>query len=112
MATFPKKNRPALGAIFLFLLSAAPAGAATTPDIHQLQADFRKLGFGMFIHFNMGTYHEKEWVEPGRDPASFNPAKLDCGQWADAADSAGMKYAVLTTKHHDGFCLWDSQTTT
>jgi alpha-L-fucosidase len=80
--------------------------------IEPLRADFLKLRFGMFIHFNMGTFHEKEWVDPGRDPSSFHPAKLDCVQWADAARSAGMKYAVLTTKHHDGFCLWDSQTTT
>lgn len=72
---------------------------------------FMRLGFGMFIHFNMGTFHEKEWVEPGQDPKSFNPQHLDCRQWARAAKSAGIKYAVLTTKHHDGFCLWDSRVT-
>lgn len=77
----------------------------------ELRADFLKLKFGMFIHFNMGTYHEIEWVKPGQDPMGFNPSKLDCGQWADAAKSANMKYAVLTAKHHDGFCLWDSETT-
>lgn len=93
-------------------------GIATLPPcpaaepLEALREDFLKLRFGMFIHFNMGTYHEKEWVDPGREPSSFHPAKLDCGQWADAAKSAGMKYAVLTTKHHDGFCLWDSKTTT
>ena len=95
-------------------LMAAYAAESPVPapkPLEELRADFTKLRFGMFIHFNMGTFHEKEWVEPGRDPASFNPAKLDCGQWADAAKSAGMKYAVLTTKHHDGFCLWDSKTT-
>jgi len=80
-------------------------------NLKKLRKEFNELKFGMFIHFNMGTFHEKEWVEPGRDPLSFNPAKLDCNQWADAARSAHMKYAVLTTKHHDGFCLWDSKTT-
>jgi len=70
-----------------------------------------ELKFGMFIHFNMGTYYEIEWVKPGKDPMSFNPLKLDIGQWADAAKSAKMNYAVLTTKHHDGFCLWDSEIT-
>jgi Alpha-L-fucosidase len=64
--------------------------------------------FGMFIHFNMATYHDMEWVDPGQDPASFNPVDLDCGQWADAAAAAGMTFAVLTAKHHDGFCLWPS----
>lgn len=81
-------------------------------NIEKLRMDFNKMEFGMFIHFNMGTFHEKEWVEPGQDPMSFNPVDLDCKQWAKAARSAGMKYAVLTTKHHDGFCLWDSETTT
>ncbi|MDP4186469.1 MAG: alpha-L-fucosidase [Bacteroidota bacterium] len=85
---------------------------AQSQSLEKLRKDFLKLKFGMFIHFNMGTFHEKEWVEPGQDPMSFNPAKLDCNQWADAAKSAHMKYAVLTVKHHDGFCLWDSKTTT
>lgn len=80
-------------------------------NTEELRKSFMDLKFGMFIHFNMGTYHEKEWVDPGQDPASFNPVRLDCNQWARGAKSAGMKYAVLTTKHHDGFCLWDSQVT-
>jgi alpha-L-fucosidase len=85
--------------------------ATNAQKLEKLRTDFTKLKFGMFIHFNMGTFHEKEWVDPGQDPMSFNPAKLDCRQWAKAAKSAGMKYAVLTTKHHDGFCLWDSKVT-
>ncbi|MCF8714721.1 alpha-L-fucosidase [Joostella atrarenae] len=80
-------------------------------SLEKLREEFIKLKFGMFIHFNMGTYYEIEWVDSGKDPASFNPKKLDAGQWADAAKSAKMKYAVLTTKHHDGFCLWDTETT-
>ncbi|MDR0844524.1 MAG: alpha-L-fucosidase [Tannerella sp.] len=84
---------------------------SSTETKDELRNEFLKLQFGMFIHFNMGTYYEIEWVEPGKDPMTFNPAKLDIGQWADAAKSAGMKYAVLTTKHHDGFCLWDSRAT-
>lgn len=67
--------------------------------------------FGMFLHFNMGTFHDAEWVDPDQDPMSFNPTELDCGQWADAAKAAGMRFAVLTTKHHDGFCLWPSKYT-
>jgi len=94
-----------LSFILLFAVSS------NAQNLEKLRKDFTKLKFGMFIHFNMGTYHEKEWVDPGQDPLSFNPAKLDCNQWAKAAKSAGMKYAVLTTKHHDGFCLWDSKVT-
>lgn len=96
----------------VLLMLSMPFLAANSQSLEKQRKDYLKLKFGMFIHFNMGTYHEKEWVEPGQDPKSFNPAKLDCGQWADAAKSAHMKYAVLTTKHHDGFCLWDSKTTT
>ena len=79
---------------------------------YSLQKRFVDWRFGMFIHFNMGTYHDAEWVEPFQDPLSFNPSELDCGQWADAAKAAGMKFAVLTAKHHDGFCLWPSKYTT
>jgi alpha-L-fucosidase len=91
--------------------SGKSSGEGVTRSKEELRKEFLKLQFGMFIHFNMGTYYEVEWVEPGKDPMTFNPTKLDIGQWADAAQSAGMKYAVLTTKHHDGFCLWDSQVT-
>ncbi len=73
--------------------------------------DFLNLKFGMFIHYNMGTYHAEQWAYPFHDPRSFTPSKLDCNQWAAAAKSAGMRYGVLTAKHHDGFCLWDSKTT-
>ena len=73
--------------------------------------DFLNLKFGMFIHYNMGTYTAEQWAYPFHDPKEFKPSKLDCSQWAKAAKSAGMKYAVFTTKHHDGFCLWDSKVT-
>ena len=70
--------------------------------------DFLDLRFGMFIHYNMATYHQEQWAYPFHDPKSFKPVKLDCKQWAQGAKSAGMKYAVFTAKHHDGFCLWDT----
>ena len=70
--------------------------------------DFLDLRFGMFIHYNMGTYHQEQWAYPFHDPKSFKPTQIDCAQWAAAAKSAGMKYAVFTTKHHDGFSLWNT----
>jgi alpha-L-fucosidase len=76
-----------------------------------LQRRFTDWRFGMFLHFNMGTFHDAEWVDPNQDPLSFAPSDLDCGQWADAAKAAGMRFAVLTVKHHDGFCLWPSKHT-
>jgi alpha-L-fucosidase len=78
-----------------------------------LQEDFRKLEFGMFIHYNMATYKGVQWVSGYHNPADFNPGgTVDTDAWADAAVSAGMKYGVLTAKHVAGFCLWDSEHTT
>ena len=65
----------------------------------------------MFIHFGIRTATGGAWGEANQDVAAFNPVHLDCGQWADAAVSANMTFGILTTKHHDGFCLWDSKTT-
>lgn len=98
-------------------LAAAAAMPATASADHSLgnryalQKRFVDWRFGMFLHFNMGTFHDQEWVNPNQDPMSFNPTELDCGQWADAAVAAGMRFAVLTAKHHDGFCLWPSRYT-
>jgi alpha-L-fucosidase len=87
---------------------------AAERSVAQLQEDFRKLEFGMFIHYNLATYKGVEWVAGYHSPADFNPGvdTIDTDAWADAAASAGMKYAVLTAKHVGGFCLWDSKYTT
>ncbi|HEY9261842.1 alpha-L-fucosidase [Chitinophaga sp.] len=98
----------------IFLCVHALVGYAQTSqqkDLHQLQSDFVDLRFGVMMHFNMGTFTDEEWANPDHDPQLFNPAKLDCNQWADACKAAGMTYGILTTKHHDGFCLWDSKYT-
>lgn len=79
--------------------------------LYKQKSDFTDLRFGVMLHFNMGTFTDEEWAKPNQDPKTFNPAGLDCNQWADACKAAGMKYAILTTKHHDGFCLWDSKYT-
>jgi len=86
---------------------------STRKSVKQLQDEFLKLKFGMFIHFNLETYKGVQWVSGYHSPADFNPGgKVDTDAWADAAVSAGMKYAVLTAKHVSGFCLWDSKYTT
>jgi len=86
---------------------------AAKKSVRQLQADFRKLKFGMFLHYNMATYKGVQWVAGYHSPADFNPGgEVDTDAWADAAVSAGMKYGVLTAKHVAGFCLWDSKYTT
>jgi len=108
----------AVGAAALAAVSAAraedKAGAEASKSVNQLQEDFLKLKFGMFIHYNMATYKGVQWVAGYHSPADFNPGveSIDTDAWADAAVSAGMKYGVLTAKHVAGFCLWDSKYTT
>jgi alpha-L-fucosidase len=77
-------------------------------------SEFLKLKFGMFIHYNMATYQNTQWVDGYPDPSEFDPGveTIDTDAWAEAAVAAGMKYAVLTAKHVGGFCLWDSKYTT
>jgi alpha-L-fucosidase len=89
--------------------AATNAAAASLTD---RQRDFMAWRFGMFIHFNLGTFADLDWAGGYEDPALFNPRKLDCGQWADAAREAGMTYLVLTVKHTEGIALYHSAWTT
>jgi alpha-L-fucosidase len=101
--------------IFLYLLVVQAKGQiASQPDsiLDKKQKEFANWKYGMFIHFNMGTFVDKEWATGYEDPLLFNPSKLDCRQWAKVIKSAGMNYAVLTVKHTGGWCLWNSKYTT
>ena len=94
------------GAMSLFGESIEPSHKENS-----CQKRMRDRGYGMFIHFGMNTYNGLEWSE-GKDPASlYNPTELDCEQWVKTARDAGFRYVLLVTKHHDGFCLWDSAVT-
>lgn len=84
---------------------------AQDKSLHQSQQEFVDLRFGMFIHFNMPTFFNEDWPDPDAPSNLFNPTKMDCKQWAKAAKSAKMTYGCLTTKHHSGFCIWDTKTT-
>jgi alpha-L-fucosidase len=75
------------------------------------QKDFMDLKFGMFIHFGINTYYDREWSEGDLDPVLYNPTELDTDQWCKVASKAGMKYVVFGTKHHDGFCNFITQHT-
>jgi alpha-L-fucosidase len=100
--------------VFLFaslLICYAFVSGAQTKNLEQLQQEFVDLRFGMFIHYNIPTYMTEDWADPDASPSIFDPAKLDCSQWAKAAKSANMTYGCLTAKHHSGFCIWDTKTT-
>lgn len=66
------------------------------------------LGYGMFLHFGPNTFTGEGWGTGTFPAREFDPRRLNTDQWAEAAAEAGMRYAVLTAKHHDGFCLWPS----
>ena len=91
--------------------SGAQAADRDPASKEKLREAFLEWRFGMFIHFNMATFHEVEWANGYEPQSSFQPDQLNCEQWAVAAVSAGMQYAVLTVKHTGGWCLWNSQTT-
>ncbi|HEX6684576.1 MAG TPA: alpha-L-fucosidase [Candidatus Limnocylindrales bacterium] len=75
------------------------------------QLAWQEAGFGLFLHFGPNTFHGLEWSDGTLDPATFDPTGLDARQWVRVAMDAGAGYVVLTAKHHDGFCLWQTDTT-
>lgn len=82
---------------------------------------WQDLRFGMFIHWGPVSLTAKEigWSRGAQTPIEvydnlykqFNPVQFNADEWVSIAKAAGMKYMVLTTKHHDGFCLWDTKFT-
>lgn len=101
------KKCPLLILSLFFILS----GYSQVKSLPDLQQEFINLRFGMFIHFNIPTFMSDDWADPDASPSIFNPRKLDCNQWAKTAKEANMTYGCLTTKHHSGFCIWDTKTT-
>lgn len=118
-------RRPRLAPLLLPVLLAAAAAAAQegyVPSAENLKARawFQEARFGLFIHWGVyAVAGEGEWVmhqkritvpEYERDfPPAFNPVKFDPAAWVRMAKDAGMKYITITSKHHDGFAMYDSK---
>ncbi|MBQ8575495.1 MAG: alpha-L-fucosidase [Clostridia bacterium] len=84
---------------------------ALSPAPNDRQAEWLRREKSVFFHFGMNTFTNMEWGDGTESPATFKPDCLDCRQWIKAVKDAGFKAAILTAKHHDGFCLWPSKYT-
>ena len=97
--------------------AAARAGRRLTepaarPTPSPAQLAWQRDELAMFLHFGVNTFTDREWGDGREDEAIFAPTRLDARAWARAARDAGFRAMILTAKHHDGFCLWPTATTT
>ncbi|MBO4606415.1 MAG: alpha-L-fucosidase [Prevotella sp.] len=84
--------------------SPNPFGAVPT----DAQLEWQRMEINMFCHFGPNTFTGAEWGSGEESKEVFAPTDLNCRQWVDVAEAAGIKGIILTAKHHDGFCLWPS----
>ena len=75
------------------------------------QLEWQQMELTAFLHFGVNTFTGREWGDGTEGPNIFNPTALDCEQWVRTLKDAGFKMALITAKHHDGFCLWPTKTT-
>jgi alpha-L-fucosidase len=75
------------------------------------QLAWQRDELALFLHFGVNTFTDREWGDGTEDPRIFDPAALDTRQWTRAAKAGGFRTLILTAKHHDGFCLWPTETT-
>ena len=87
----------------------APAPYGPVPSERQLR--WHEIETFSLIHYSLNTYTDREWGYGEEDPALLNPAKLDAAQVVAALKRGGMNGVILVAKHHDGFCLWPTDTT-
>jgi alpha-L-fucosidase len=104
--------------ILAVLLIASGCGTRSKTDyLFKIDDDLRAsqirdMKFGMFICWSFSTFSGREWTTTlDKDASYFKATGVDTDQWCEVAKDAGMSYILFLTKHHDGFCLWDTKTT-
>lgn len=131
-----KRNKRQASQIPGFLIAALSIGLIVAPEFIRAQGQagyqpsptnlaartwFQDARFGLFVHWGVySVLGEGEWVmnekkmpisEYEKLPPQFNPTEFDAAEWVALAKSAGMKYITITSKHHDGFAMFDSKLT-
>lgn len=101
----------------IFIASCSSSKKAVVDELQPTEGQKAMIDrkYGLFLHYGINTYLNAEWSD-GTAPASTYTPPADIGEkaagWVEMAKNAGMRSIVLITKHHDGFCLWDSEYTT
>ncbi|VXB89118.1 alpha-L-fucosidase [Maribacter litoralis] len=110
---------------FIFILVfTASSVFSQLKNNNQLEEDFMDMGFGIFVHWSidsqLGSVISHSLVGASDEyvnryfnelPKTFYPDKFDADEWARLFKISGAEYVVFTTKHHNGFCMWDTDTT-
>lgn len=104
-------NKHTFATLLAALLVSSSLEAQELPKPSPRQLEWQQLETTAFLHFTVNTFTGKEWGDGTESPEIFNPTDFDARKMVKTLKDTGFKMAIITAKHHDGFCLWPSQYT-